>query len=167
MSGIQNWQSNVPGKHNEPRASIKLFSVEPCESKMSFHSNTIYLLGSFLRTPKINKSPNVAFHKRQMAFLSSFASIYFYKTWIFTMPFQQQCELLFLNQSFALSLLLGDKTSTVGCQQPLSCGSEESLSTFPNAAAFSTPLSHSLHFLTTVSSTSPSSSSYSTSSYLY
>lgn len=46
-------------------------------------------------------------------------------------------------------------------QQPLRCGS------FPKAAAFSTPLSHSLHFLTTVSSTSPSSSSYSTSSYLY
>lgn len=83
------------------------------------------------------------------------------------MPFQQECELLLVNQSSAHSLLLKDETSTVGCQQPLSCGSEESLSTFPNAAAFSTPLSHSLHFLTTVSSTSPSSSSYSTSSYLY
>ncbi len=46
-------------------------------------------------------------------------------------------------------------------------GRDDSLSTFPKAAALSTPLSHSLHFLMTVSSTSPSSSSYSTSSYLY
>lgn len=52
-------------------------------------------------------------------------------------------------------------------QQPFRCGSAGSLSTFPKADAFSTPFSHSLHFLTTVSSTSPSSSSYSTSSYLY
>lgn len=83
------------------------------------------------------------------------------------MPLQQAYISAHLWVHRRFSLLFKYERSNVRYQQPLRCGSAESLSTFPKAAAFSTPLSHSLHFLTTVSSTSPSSSSYSTSSYLY
>lgn len=36
LSGIQNWQNNVPGKHNEPQASVKLFLLNRVKVRSPF-----------------------------------------------------------------------------------------------------------------------------------